>query len=293
MKLVLGLFLACSLAGQTTPTTPTFDVATVKRAAPTGTGTGLEGLPQSVTDQVAFQGGPGTRTPNRIRYLGVTLKALLIRAFDLKPEQILGPSWLGREKYDVVANVPHGTSPEVLRLMLQELLKERFQIQLHNEQKRMSVYRLTTSKDGPKLQAAESVLAFGTDLDTVAAIQKSNAAKLKAMMAESAKRHVEGGAPRRSFQLPHATVAGFATTLSSYLDRPVKDETNLEGFYSFSLWWTPDAKVKSEGTEVLDAPLGPTIFTAVEEQLGLKLQPANEQLDVLVIDKATKIPTDN
>jgi uncharacterized protein (TIGR03435 family) len=84
------------------------------------------------------------------------------------------------------------------------------------------------------------------------------------------------------------TMARFAETLSANLDRPVKDKTQLDGAYSLSLEWDPEG-AKPAG----DAPLGPSIFAAVQEQLGLKLQRENEQLDLLVIDKAQKTPTSN
>jgi uncharacterized protein (TIGR03435 family) len=84
------------------------------------------------------------------------------------------------------------------------------------------------------------------------------------------------------------TMARFAETLSSSLDRPVKDKTQLEGAYSFWLEWDPDG-AKPAG----DAPFGPSIFAAVEEQLGLKLQRENEQVELIVIDKAQKTPTSN
>jgi uncharacterized protein (TIGR03435 family) len=149
----------------------------------------------------------------------------------------------------------------------------------------LAVYVLTVAKNGPKLAPAEKLPEYKDDEERSAAMRKGASDLLEARLA--AMRRGEHG-PRRSFHLPRATLARLADVLSSHLDRPVKDKTQLDGLYSFTLTWEPDgAKAMS------DAVLGPSIFAAVEEQLGLKLQRENDQVELVVIDQARKSPIRN
>ena len=84
----------------------------------------------------------------------------------------------------------------------------------------------------------------------------------------------------------------FAEVLSGHLDRPVKDMTELEGLYSFSLSWTPDSSRPAGGASP-DERSGTSVFTAIQEQLGLKLEAGKESFEILVIDKADKLPISN
>jgi uncharacterized protein (TIGR03435 family) len=94
--------------------------------------------------------------------------------------------------------------------------------------------------------------------------------------------------PGRSFHMATTTMDRFAATLSQHLDHPVINKTGLEGQYSLSLSWTPEgARPRADGMT------GPSIFAAVEEQLGLKLQRGNEETELLIIDRAEKVPTGN
>jgi uncharacterized protein (TIGR03435 family) len=129
----LVVFRALMASGQTSKR-PSFEVATVKPVLPDEPP--LPGMPPefvaSLTgpgeEVVRFHGGPGSRTPNKINYIGVTMRMLLKRAYNLGPGQIFGPNWLDTQRYDIVAQLPGGADAEALRLMLQDLLAERFQI---------------------------------------------------------------------------------------------------------------------------------------------------------------------
>ncbi len=171
--------------------------------------------------------------------------------------------------------------------MLQNLLTERFQIALHRVVKTAPVYRLKVAKDGPKLKPPQDL----DDGETVKAIgkQQENAAK---RVAES-KANDENGIKTPGFRamgMLRATTERFAETLSGYLDRPVKDMTHLKGEYSFRLEWTPDRDSQAPQD---DAPSRVSIFMAIQQQLGLKLEAANEGIEWLVIDKAEKTPLSN
>jgi uncharacterized protein (TIGR03435 family) len=279
MKLVLALFSLVA-SGQT------FEVATVKPAVPGGA---LGRIPAEILngpggEQIRFGGGPGTSTPNRIDYVGVTLKSLLQRSYDVKADQVSGPDWIEDERYDIVATMAPGTNAEQLRLMLQQLTMERFQISMHRETKTMRVYLLTVAKGGSKLKPPQKIQVYPDDEEGKAARTKQMRERLQEMIARR-----EATGPFSTFSLASSTVAKFVQTLSSHVDRPVVDRTGLDGLYSFALDWVPDsARARA------NAPLtGPSIYVAVEEQLGLHLEPENQQTEILVIDKAEKVPTSN
>ena len=268
---------------QTPPNGPSFEVATVK-LAPNEPARGLPILDRSLETMMRFSGGPGTKSPERIDYSGVTLKMLLERAYGVWPSQILGPGWLDTQRYIVAAKLPKETTPKLLQLMLQQLLTERFQISLHHGSRTLPVYDLVVARNGPKLQPAEKLPEYKDEAEELAAQKK----KASEMLASSTAALKAGAIPGWSFTLSSATAQQFAEQLSSYVDRPVRDRTQLTGLYAFPLSWVPEGAPLPS-----DAPSGPSIFVALQEQLGLKLQPRDDQFDVLVIDKAEKSPTSN
>ena len=229
---------------------------------------------------VRFRGGPGTSSPTRINYNGVTLRMLLKRAYNLGSSQIFGPNWLDTERYDIAALLPEGSDAESLRLMLQDLLAERFEMTLHREQRPLPVYLLTVAKNGSKFSPEKKAPEYKDAAESLAALS----AFTKARAAASA----GSNSPRRSFLTDSASTSRLAEMLADYMDLPVQDRTQVEGLYSFELSWVPDDALLSNG-----ALSGPSIFTALEEQLGLRLQKGNAPVDVLVIDKAEKLPTSN
>src|SRR5581483_7449185 len=104
--------------------------------------------------RVGFAGGPGTSDPSRIDYKGASLKMLLMRAYGLPAYQVIGPEWLGSERFDLVATLPPATTKEQLAIMLQKLLQDRFGLQTHRESREMSLFVLIPAKSGPKLKAS-------------------------------------------------------------------------------------------------------------------------------------------
>lgn len=265
---------------------PSFEVASVKPAAPDSAASRMPAaLPEAIQEQMRMSGGPGTKDPGRITYNGVTLKMLLKRAYDISPDQISGPDWLDSERYDIVAKVPPGTTPEQFRLMLQNLLAERFELRQHRETKTLPVYLLTVAKNGPKLESTETLPVYKDDEESKAASQKKASEALAAMRAARQRGELTYG---RSFHLPNATVSKFIQSLAPNVDRPIKDKTQIEGAHSFTLKWTPEGQLPAG-----DGPRGPSIYAALEEQLGLKLQPAKEEIELLVVDHAAKTPTAN
>ena len=263
---------------------PEFEVASVKHAEPlTG---GPAHMPPEMADMIGFH-----RDAGRVDYKAVSLMGLLERAYGMKRDRIKGPGWLAEERYTIAAKVPPGATTEQLQLMLQKLLAERFRILQHRDTREMDVYRLKVAKNGPKLQPPEAPSAPMTAEERTAATRKRSEdmmARVKAC--NDAKQKGEySSCNTRSFSIGEGTLDKFAETLSGNLDRPVKNLTQIEGKYSFKLEWTPDT-----GPIISDAPTFlANIFAALQQQLGLRLEPGKETIDLLVIDQAEKDPVSN
>ncbi len=267
-------------SGQVQVAAPEFDVASVKPADPPDPDP-LAFIPASVAAKMGFEGGPGTNDPGRIRYLGLSLQTLLARAWNMNPDQISGPPWLGSERYTIEAILPQGTDAEQLRLMLQTLLIERFRISLHREVRQTRVYRLKVAKNGPRLMPPGTEPLYQNDDERKEALRSQAMDSLEKMKAD-----LKAGRPlnNRGWGLPRATMKRFTEMLSGNLDRPVLDMTRLEGEYRFRLEWSTEAALQNDSA-------GVSIFTAVQDQLGLNLEAGNEPIEFLVIDKAEKMPT--
>jgi uncharacterized protein (TIGR03435 family) len=265
---------------------PEFEVASVKRAEVKDSR--MPNLPSSVAMMMGFEGGPGSKDPGRINYHEVTLRMLIAHAYDFKPDQISGPEWIDSERYTITAKLAPDSTADQLRIMLQKLLTERFELVLHRNVKEMAVYRLKVAKNGPRLSPPEAVPQYATDEERMAANKKRSeemVAKMKASSEAFARTGIRHAT--RSFGASSATLDRFAEMLSSYVDRPVKNMTELQGKYSFRLEWSPDEGLNGGESS------GPNIFSALQEQLGLKLDSGRDQIELLVIDQALKVPTSN
>src|SRR5882724_1583132 len=188
------------------------------------------------------------------------LLTFIEEAYGLKQYQIKGPEWLKSERFDIVATASHVTRSQ-LGLMLQTLLKERFKLEAHRESKVLPVYALVKGKNGPKIQP---VKAEG-DSGVWNGVGKLTAKKL--------------------------SMAHFAEALSGQMDRPVLDMTGSEGVFDFTLEYTsqntqPLANRDGETAVAPDFGSGPSIFTALQQQLGLKLESRKAPVEILVIDHA-------
>jgi uncharacterized protein (TIGR03435 family) len=222
---------------------PAFEVASVKPAPP----------------PVGGYNSSMNMSPGRLTATNVSIKKLMVHAYDVKDYQIAGPDWLGTVVYSVTASMPADTTREDLMLMMQRLLADRFQLAFHRETREMPVYELIAGKAGPKLKPVE--VGKGST--------SFSPGKLTAT-----------GVPLRNF----------VEVLSRYLNRPVLDRTGLTGAFDFTLEFSPDRKGSDEAGEL---PSGASLFTAIQEQLGLKLEARKEPIEILVVDRAEKVPTGN
>ena len=264
--------MARRACARSTVTAPSFEVASVKLVTEPK-------LPAFVSDRARFSGGPGIKTPGKFGCREATLKSLLARAYNLPATRISGPAWLDSARYDIDAKLDPETTPADFRLMLQRLLAERFALRFHRETRSTPIYLLTVAKNGPKFQPVRKPPEYKDAAERRAALDASLRKNLEEMKARIA---AGGARSHRNFGL-NGTAAQFAETLSGQVDREVVDRTGVTGEYYFSLSWTPD----------LDATTEPSVFAAVQEQLGLKLQAAREDLEVIVIDHAERMPVEN
>jgi uncharacterized protein (TIGR03435 family) len=292
MILILCMILA-SLAALAQPAAPMFEVASVKRSAPI-----------QPTQRVYFgppRGGPGTADPSQITWTYASLKNLLMTAYDVKNYQVNGPPWLETELYDIVAKVPPGATKEQVAMMWQNLLAERFRVRLHHDPKDFQVQELVIGKGGSKLK---EVVA-----DPDAAMQ-AGPPKLKDGKLDSPgfMSTIFIGPPAKAHVMSKAqSLTRLTVLLTNQLGRPVLDKTGLNGVYDFELEFAfnlgavpPPPGVPPLGADPVPAtPVNAAsepiadVSSALQSQLGLRLVSAKAKLDVIVIDKAEKIPTEN
>lgn len=259
---LLGLCLAPSALAQEVPPVPAkpirFEVVSIRPSTRLGWSSGftLDGYHAS----------------------GASLQWMMTSdAYGVQPNRLSGsPDWLNTAKFEVEAKVAESDvepyqhlTYEQHRQMLQAVLADRFHLVVHNEARMMPAYALTIVKGGPKMQEtkAEDIHRNGFgDIMTRFLVSRGGVLTISACTMQDLARNLAG----------HAEIGRF-----------VVDRTGLPGRYDITLHWTPDNTPP-------DSPLagGPSIFTALEEQLGLKLEPTTAPIDFLVIDHA-ELPTPN
>jgi uncharacterized protein (TIGR03435 family) len=211
----------------------------------------------------------------RVKTINTTLLDLIKFAYDVQDKQVINaPDWASTEKYDVDGqpDVEGNPNPKQLRSMVKKLLADRFQLAFHEDKREMSAYVLTVAKSGPKMKKSDA------GPDSLPGLFFTGLGRLN---------------------VTNSDMHGFCALMqSAVLDRPVVDQTNLTGKFDFLLKWTPDEsqfsgmgiKVPPPGEAAPGAP--PALFTAIQEQIGLKLDAGKAEVPVLVLDKAAK-PSEN
>jgi uncharacterized protein (TIGR03435 family) len=218
---------------------PAFEVASIKRSNPTA------------------DVGQMIRDPRVVALAHVSLQNLVAQAYRIKNFQISGPSWLDSERFDIVATLPNGATRDQLPAMLQTLLRERFKLAFHLEQKTLEAYVLFARKGATKLTATDGEIR---DVRTSAGAVRRLSGKVS---------------------MPY-----FAGLLSNMLDRPVSDMTELGGLYEVDLEWSADEAIGAN----FDGP--PSLFTVLQD-LGLRLDKRKTPVDLYVIDHVERLPTEN
>jgi uncharacterized protein (TIGR03435 family) len=198
--------------------------------------------------------GFSTRTSRgQIELRNCSLRQCVETAYGLREYALVAPAWLDSVHFDVVAKLPSGASPSQFGPMLQTLLAERFALQVHRESRDVPGYSLTVAKGGPKLHPSDPG-AMGSGTSFGATMVRCKATPMET----------------------------FVDQLSRSLGRPVADETSLAGTFDFDLHWAPD-----------DSPTGASLFAAIQEQLGLKLQAGKVPVAIVVVDSVNRAPTGN
>jgi uncharacterized protein (TIGR03435 family) len=208
--------------------------------------------------------GPGVgraagARPSGFQAMNTSLTSLIMIAFRLSEGQVVGgPRWIAEDGWNIDAKYPAGASQTQMPEMLQALLVERFHLTFHRETRTLAIYALIVAKGGSKLRASEVGQTTGT-----------------------------GGSS--TIRYKGETVTQLTAQLSALLQRQVVDKTGLTGRYDMELTFAP---VNPRSIEAAADETRPSIFTAIQEQLGLKLEPTKEPVEVLVVDGAER-PTQN
>ncbi len=237
---------------------PAFEVATIKPSDP------------SHPEQIITLRGAEVITTN------VTVHALINLAYWLHPKQLTGgPSWTETEKFDMAGepDVPGQPNVDQMKIMIQKLLTDRFQLKFHFEKRELPVYAVRLAKTGAKISQSQDdpkgIPGWGFGRNPSGMIM--------------------------SFH--NSPMSQFTAVLQNSTDRPVVDQSGLTGRYDFTLNFTPDAAMAAllggPPAPAGDNPdAAPDLFAAFQQQLGLKLEPARAPVDVMVIDKVER-PSEN
>jgi uncharacterized protein (TIGR03435 family) len=202
--------------------------------------------------------------PGQITIRNKTLKDCIRLAYDVKVAQLSGgPKWVDSDRFDIEAKAARPVGDPQLMVMLQTLLKERFKLDVHRETKMFPGYAITVLKSGLKIREVEPEAG-----------------------------HVN--LRRGSMAAQGTSMTKLAQTLSDLLGVPVLDATGVAGVFDFRMDWTPETNRPGLSTEdpepsaLPEMPAGPSLFAAIQEQLGLKLEARKAPLEALVIDRAEK-----
>jgi uncharacterized protein (TIGR03435 family) len=254
---VLG---ALTAFGQAPSAPPAFEVASVKPSDPAQT--------------IAIR-----RSGYRISTSNTSLQMLITWAYDVHSDRLYGkPKWLDAVRYDIVANAPQESKPvarapsQVSRLqqMMQVLLAERFKLLIHRETRELRMYAMVVAKSGSKIRLTEAGDNMGQNPFSMPGRGRLIGTKVSTEM--------------------------LAKALSDQLGHSVQDQTGLKGVFDFTLEWEPDAEsIGADGAPApsADVRTGASLITAIQEQLGLKLEARKGPVEVLVIDHIESTPTEN
>jgi uncharacterized protein (TIGR03435 family) len=250
--------LSGTLLGQSTNKPAAFEIADVHVSPPTVQASVSGGIPRN----------------GRYELRNASMVDLITKAYDVSDDKIAGgPSWLATDRFDVIAKLPSATAtPEEARLMLQNLLAERFGLKVHNDSKPLPAYVLSMGKGAPKMKKSDG--------------------SSSGCQPQPGGEPQPGVIPYQQVSCHNMTSEQIAQNLRqlapAYLnDHPVVDQTKLEGTWDFDIKWTGRGQLAAAGAD------GISIFDAVDKQLGLKLELQQVVMPAVVVDSVNRKPTDN
>jgi uncharacterized protein (TIGR03435 family) len=256
-----------------------FEAATIKRVD----------IPNTNAGRVPIffpEGGPGTSDPHRYTSRGAQIIPLIATTFGVRGELITVPKGVGQDRYDIVANIPDGATKEQFNVMMGNLLRDRLHLRFHIESKVLPVYALRVAKGGPKFKESDAARrsdakATGVGLDAEGFPMLPPGTSGMGSMPRT------GELFTTAQDTPMANLARSVESPAAGVGRPVVDETGLTGHYDFKIrfqWGKQDPENPSGAS---------TVFTALQEQLGLKLEPSTAPFDHLIIDSLDREPAEN
>jgi uncharacterized protein (TIGR03435 family) len=263
--------LAClALLGQSQDLT--FEAASIKPATP---------LPQPNSVQ-PFRGGPGTTDPGTFTCTDCALLTLVGQAYGpLLPGEFQGPDWLVDAHFDIAAKLPPGATVEQFRIMLRNLLVERFKIAVHREVRPTSVLELTVTRDGPKFKAADPQ----NQLYEATRVPIERDAEGFPILPPGVEYAAGGG--RGRIHIAGKPVGELTNILSPQCRMPVLDKTGLTGTDDIQVSFR--FEMEGQGAEARCAGM----TDAIQSQLGLRLQQKKGQAEVVIVDHIEKVPSAN
>ena len=207
--------------------------------------------------------GGGVHSGREVAVDGQTVQRMLLFGCGLHPRQLVNaPAWTATERWDVkgIPDVPGKPGLRQMQVLVCKVLRERFGLVSHTERRDMAVYALTQAKGGPKM---------GKSSGDPNGLPSDNEQENDGQMI---------------LRVKNISMGEMALLMRFYLDRPVVDQTGLKGRFDFQLRWTTDEALAGG----MNNTVAPGIFTAMQEQLGLKLEPLKTKIDVMVIDKVER-----
>ncbi len=283
--LCASLISCCVAFGQQPPQKITFEVASIKPAAPMPMGKMAVGMNSDA---------------GMLRYTNVSLKDCIRTAYRVKDFQVQGPDWIESTRFDIVAKLPADSTKDQIPEMLQTLLADRFKLTLHRETKEHAIYALIVGKGGPKLKPAEVQTREGPPAGGNLGSGGPPRNGMMMMRVDPAGAHLKA---------PSATLAQLAEMISRFSERPVVDMTGIQGQYDFDLVFSPEnmkgmmhglpggpmpcRQVKGSVRRRMrrSEPAG-SIYESVQ-RYGLKLDPRKAPMEILIVDHIERTPTEN
>jgi uncharacterized protein (TIGR03435 family) len=257
---VIALCLAGAAASAQTPAPLAFEIVSVRENT-------------SVSEATSFSGP----RPGRLTAENFLLRFLLLEAFQLRAHQLVGaPSWTDEARYDITATYPAGAVPQRdMHPMLQKLLADRFGLVTHRETRELPIYNLVLARSdgalGPRMRRSD------TDCEKWLA---EDPARLKGPRTDCMTQTF-----RRSHTSRTQSIPAILGPLQSLTGRPVVDRTGLTGRFNMDLEWTTSGDLSVNPGGDAAQGTGLSLFTALQEQLGLKLEPGRGPFEVVVVDK--------
>jgi uncharacterized protein (TIGR03435 family) len=238
------------------------------------------------------------------RIAAMGLKDYITIAYNVRPQQVIGPDWMSNERFDVAGTIPAGNSPDQVGEMLQAMLTDRFKLAFHREQRDLQVYALTVSRGGLKIKESAPAPPAAADAPaaavSVAATGGNNGVAID----------MGGGASftlaNNKLEVKKLTMEDMAGVLTRFVDHPVVDRTGLKGIYDFTLDLAPEeymavlirsainagVSLPPQAVRLLDtAPANP--LASPFQNVGLSFDSTRAPLEVIVVDSILRAPTEN